>query len=185
MRRRLRWVASTTILASILISSAAGGVRTPNTVVKSVVGIAGAPNAGAGILANGTAGQPSPIGVSSGSGVVLYGGFWGPHWPGLTDVAPPDAAGLQTGLQAAYPNPFNPQTRVGFTLAATSRVRLDIFDAQGRLVRTLLDEMRPAGRHQAIWNGTDLGGRRVASGLYFYRLRAGDYESVKKMTMVK
>ncbi len=185
MRRNLWWIAPAVVVALVLFTSAAGGVRTPNTVVKSVVGIAGARAAGSGIVANGTAGQSSPVGVASGGGVVLHGGFWGPRWSALTDVAPPDAEVLQTGLQAAYPNPFNPQTRVGFTLASTCQVRLDIFDAKGQLVRTLVDETRTAGRHQEIWDGTDLGGRRVASGLYFYRLRAGDYESVKKMTLVK
>jgi hypothetical protein len=185
MRRHLWWTAPVTILALVVITSAGGGVRTPNTVVKSVVGAAGAPAAGSGIVANGTAAQAAPIGVATGNGIVLHAGFWGPRWSTMTGVEPPDGEVLRTGLQANYPNPFNPQTRVEFTLADRSQVRLEVFDAQGRLVRALVDEALPAGRHQAIWDGTDLGGRRMASGLYFYRLRAGDYESVKKMTLVK
>jgi hypothetical protein len=185
MRRKSWFIAPAGVLVMVLITSALGGVRTPNTVVSSVVGCAGAPAAGGGFATNGTAAQAAPIGVASGGGVVLHAGFWGPRWSTLTDVEIPEAEVLRTSLQANFPNPFNPQTRIEFTLAAPCPVRLDVFDAKGQLVRTLVDETRPAGRHGETWDGTDLAGRRMASGLYFYRLRAGDYESVKKMTIVK
>jgi hypothetical protein len=185
MRRRLGYIAPAAILVMALITSALGIDRTPNTVVSAVAGCAGAPAAGSGFAANGTAGQAAPTGVASGGGVILYGGFWGPRTAATTGIATPDAGILRTELQANYPNPFNPQTAIAFTLAAPGRVRLDVFDARGQLVRALIDETRPSGRYQAIWDGTDVGGRRVASGLYLYRLRAGDYESVRKMTVVK
>ena len=173
------------ILVMLLIVSAVGGDRAPDVLVSSVIGSAGSPASGAGIVANGTAAQPTPIGVSSGGGIVLRAGFWG-HYPGsVTGVDTPDAEVFQTSLQANYPNPFNPQTRIEFTLAEPGLVRLEIYDTMGRRVATLVDDLRPAGRHHATWDGTDPGGRRVASGLYFYRLRAGDYESVKKMSLVK
>ncbi len=175
---------ATALLATALLATAFGGVRSPNTVVSSVEGCAGAAASGGGVIANGTAGQPGAVGVASGGGLVLYGGFWGPCTGPTTPVDLPEAI-LRTELQANYPNPFNPQTRIAFTVSAPCRVVLDVFDARGQLVRTLVDEVRPAGRHGEIWDGTDFGGRRVSSGLYFARLRAGDYVSVRKMTVVK
>jgi hypothetical protein len=185
MRTRCSRAAPAGILVMLLIVSAAGGDRTPDALVSSVIGSAGSPASGAGIVANGTAGQPTPIGVCSGNGIVLHAGFWGPLWGSVTGVTTPGAEVLATALQNAYPNPFNPQTRIEFTIAAPCLVRLEIFDAMGRHVATLVDDQRPAGRYQVSWEGTDTGGRRVASGLYFYRLRAGDHESVKKMSLVK
>jgi hypothetical protein len=185
MSRKLWLIVPVGALVMILITSALGGDRTPNSVVSSVVGAAGAPAAGAGYATNGTAAQAAPVGVASGGGVVLHAGFWGPRFGHLTAVEPPPAEVLTTSLQANFPNPFNPQTRLAFTLAEPCRVRLDVFDARGQLVRSLIDEVRPAGRHGETWNGTDTAGRRVASGLYFYRLRAGDVEFVRKMTVVK
>jgi hypothetical protein len=180
MRAKMKLLAPTGALVMLLTSNALGEM-----VAKSVVGAAGAPAAGAGYAIDGTAAQAAPIGVASGGGVVLYAGYWGPRFAPPTAVEPPPAEPLTTCLQANFPNPFNPQTLIVFTLAEPGRVRLDVFDARGQLIRSLVDEVRPAGRHGEIWNGTDAAGRRVASGLYFYRLRAGDYESVKKMTVVK
>ena len=185
MRTRYSRAAPAGILVMLLIASAAGGDRTPAALVSAVIGSAGSPASGAGIVANGTAGQPTPIGVCAGNGIVLHAGFWGPPRGSVTGVTTPDAEFLRTALQDAYPNPFNPETRIEFTLADACRVRLEIFDAMGRHVATLVDDQRPVGRHHASWNGTDTGGRRVASGVYFYRLRAGDHESVKKMSLVK
>lgn len=177
-------VLATVLMATTFLATALGSTRTPNSVVSAVQGCAGTTAAGGGVIANGTAGQPGAIGMATGGGLVLYGGFWGPCTSSLTPVETPDAA-LRTELQANYPNPFNPQTRINFALAAPVRVRLDVFDARGQLVRVLLDETRLAGRQGVVWDGTDNDGRRVSSGLYFARLRAGDYDSVRKMTVVK
>jgi putative hemolysin len=89
-------------------------------------------------------------------------------------------------LDASAPNPFRPETVIGFELPAPERITLTIYDASGRVVRTLVDgERRRAGRHEAAWDGRDDGGRRVASGAYFYRLAAGGEERIGKMLLVK
>jgi hypothetical protein len=89
-------------------------------------------------------------------------------------------------LENARPNPFNPRTTIGYSLAKEQRVFLRVYDLSGRLVRTLVNgELVSAGSHQAIWDGVDAGGHRVASGVYFYRLDAGDFEETKRMTLVK
>jgi hypothetical protein len=83
-------------------------------------------------------------------------------------------------LEQNYPNPFNPRTTIAFTLSKESTVRLDVFDATGRLVATLVDESRGVGRHQL-----DFDASRLSSGVYFYRLRAGDVVEQKKMVLLK
>jgi len=100
---------------------------------------------------------------------------------GTGDGAVPAA----TALLGAVPNPFNPSTNLSFTLAAAGHARLTIYDVAGRLVATLVDEHRDIGRHHVAWEGLDGGGRRLASGVYFYRLETGTYSETKRMVMVK
>jgi len=88
-------------------------------------------------------------------------------------------------LAQNHPNPFNPSTTIGFSLAREGRVELSIYDARGALVRTLVDGSRPAGDQQVVWNGRDDGDRQVAAGVYLYRLRADGREIQRKMTLVK
>jgi flagellar hook assembly protein FlgD len=66
-----------------------------------------------------------------------------------------------------------------------SHVSIGIYDAAGRLVRTLVDESRPAGNFTIEWNGRDQRGRAVASGIYFYRMTAGSFNDTKKMVLLK
>ncbi len=89
-------------------------------------------------------------------------------------------------LSGAVPNPFNPMTTLAFDLPRTAAVELQVYDMRGKLVRTLIDGVpMQAGRHEAVWRGDDQAGRPVAGGVYFYRMRAGDFESVRRMTLVK
>jgi len=88
-------------------------------------------------------------------------------------------------LEQNHPNPFNPQTSIGFALPAGGQARLKIYSATGHLVCTLVDEVLGAGYHQHQWDGTDSGGRRVASGVYLYRLETPDEVLTRKLIMVK
>ena len=92
---------------------------------------------------------------------------------------------LRFALQQNYPNPFNPSTRIRYELPRRAEVSLRIFDQRGRLVRTLLEEEQGAGRKEVLWDGRAQNGARVASGIYFYRLKAGDALAQRKMTLVK
>ncbi len=96
-----------------------------------------------------------------------------------------ESAPQALALLGAVPNPFNPQTMVRFSLPAEQHVRLDIYDVQGRLVRTLVDGVRPAGTGEARWDGRDRTGRGVASGTYFARLQAGGLQEVGALTLVR
>ena len=72
-----------------------------------------------------------------------------------------------------------------FSLARATRVRLSVYDTQGRRVAELLDEIRPAGDHVATWDGRDASGRHVAQGTYWTRLSFGDETHVRKLVIVR
>jgi len=97
------------------------------------------------------------------------------------DVALPAIA----TLIGNYPNPFNPETVIHFSLARPEKVRLDIFSVRGQLVRSLVNSVYNAGLHTTVWNGCDNLGRPVSSGVYFYRMTTSEYVSVRKMLLLK
>jgi hypothetical protein len=85
-----------------------------------------------------------------------------------------------------FPNPFNPSTKIEFTLPVKGQVELKIYNVRGELVKTLLNEIRDAKTtHSVIWDGRNSAGQSVSSGVYFYSLKAGSYEKMEKMTLVK
>jgi len=89
-------------------------------------------------------------------------------------------------LSQNYPNPFNPTTRINYSLPRQSEVTLSIFNIAGQKVRDLVQgEIKVAGNYSSEWDGTDRFGRQVASGLYFYTLRAGEFTRSAKMTLLK
>jgi len=83
------------------------------------------------------------------------------------------------------PNPMNPSTTISFALPQSAFVRLLVFDARGRLVRTLMDGTQAAGAHDVVWNGRTDGGAQVASGAYFARLETGYGNLVQKLILVE
>ncbi len=83
------------------------------------------------------------------------------------------------------PNPFRPSTTIAFTMPAGGHVRIDVFNVNGRKVRTILDDVRDAGPNEVTWNGCDPSGTELASGVYFYRLEAGGVNETKKMLLLR
>ncbi len=88
-------------------------------------------------------------------------------------------------LAQNYPNPFNPQTTISFALPAAGAVRLEVYNVLGQKISTLIDDYLPAGRHEVVFAGDDGHGHELASGVYFYRLRVGNFESSRKMLLLK
>jgi len=90
-----------------------------------------------------------------------------------------------TTLRSNYPNPFNPTTTIAFDMAKEGRVSIEIYNVKGQRVRVLADAVYGVGQHSLVWNGLSDDGRSVGSGMYFYRMVAGEYKGVRKMVMIK
>jgi hypothetical protein len=88
-------------------------------------------------------------------------------------------------LAQNIPNPFNPTTTIRFTIPKNSHVTLEIFDVLGRRVKTLVDGPRRANNYKIIWDSKNDHGNAVASGVYFYRLKAGKFTKTRKMLLLK
>jgi len=88
-------------------------------------------------------------------------------------------------LSQNYPNPFNLSTNIKFALPIAGQVDLEIFNILGQRIRTLISDNMPAGFYQAVWDGCDETGKPVASGVYFTRLRSGEYLGYRKMMLLK
>ncbi len=102
---------------------------------------------------------------------------------GVLDVqtTPTEFALLQN-----FPNPFNPETTIGYELAESADVTLQIYNVVGQVVRTLIAaESQAAGRYQIRWDGMDDRGVSVSSGIYFYRISAGEFQTVRKLMLLK
>ena len=103
-----------------------------------------------------------------------------------------------TGLKGNYPNPFNPETTITFTVGNAfissdmsigtidgTNVSIEIFNIRGQRVRRLLDAYHEIGEHSVVWNGKDDNGQQVSSGVYFYKMVAGDVVDTKRMVLLK
>jgi len=85
-----------------------------------------------------------------------------------------------------YPNPFNPTTTISFSTAEyAENAELVIFNIEGQKIKTLIDRSISSGKHSIVWNGKDENGNQVSSGVYLYKLEAGDLQKVKKMVLLK
>ena len=84
-----------------------------------------------------------------------------------------------------YPNPFNPTTSIKYAVPKESRVKLTIYNTMGQKVETLVNTKQSPGTYMATWNGRDQYGNRVTTGIYFYRIEAGDFVSTNKMMFIK
>lgn len=99
-------------------------------------------------------------------------------------TATPQATMSPASIQN-HPNPFRPATTIDYDVTATDRVEITIYDASGKLVRTLVDGEQTPGSHHVVWDGRDNGGADVAAGTYFYRLTvAGREAGARKMILV-
>jgi len=88
-------------------------------------------------------------------------------------------------LEQNYPNPFNPQTTIRYQLSQTLRVHLSIFNLVGQEIRTLVNAVKTAGYHSAVWDGRDNADVNVASGTFVYRIQVGQLMEVKKLILIR
>ncbi|MEA3499961.1 MAG: T9SS type A sorting domain-containing protein, partial [Candidatus Marinimicrobia bacterium] len=83
-------------------------------------------------------------------------------------------------LKQNYPNPFNPQTTIEYSLLQKEFVNLQVFNLKGQLVKTLISKQQEIGNYSVIFDGSNF-----ASGIYFYRIEAGEYSNTKKLVLMK
>ncbi|MFN0150984.1 MAG: DNRLRE domain-containing protein [bacterium] len=103
----------------------------------------------------------------------------------VTGIAEGEGAGVGYSLAQTRPNPAAGPAHFAFALPRQERVTLRLFDVSGRAVRTIAEETFPAGRHEIAWDGRNDSGRDVASGTYFYRIKAGRWSDVRQMVVIR
>lgn len=96
-----------------------------------------------------------------------------------------DVSPMTMTLRQNYPNPFNPETNISFNITKLGKVKLEVYNLKGQKVKTLVNSNFEVGKHTVVWNGKDDGGKQVASGIYFYRLKNGTNSSTRKMILMK
>jgi len=123
------------------------------------------------------------------------GVVWAGTWKGLsrydptanesTGVEKNDSLPSEITIHGNFPNPFNPETSIQFTLPCAEKVQLVIYNISGQKVRSLISDRMTAGIHSVRWDGRDETGQSVSSGIYLYRLRAGGIEETRSMTLMR
>jgi hypothetical protein len=118
---------------------------------------------------------------------VSGNGFMPVFWKGALEVREVNTPSKPTvfSLSQNYPNPFNPKTLIKFTLPKDSWVKMEVYNILGQKVKTLVDERLTAGVKEVEWDSKGDNGLEVASGIYFYRIKADDFSDIKKMVMMK
>ena len=96
-----------------------------------------------------------------------------------------DAVPVSFALQANYPNPFNGETVIGYTVPAAGRVELTVYNVLGQRVASLVREEQAPGPHEVVWDGRDASGRELATGMYLCRLRSGGQVAVRRMLLLR
>jgi len=145
---------------------------------KQVVAGGGRESASAGLALRGTAGQ-AVIGPVNAATREARQGYWYDGASGPTAVRA-GGAPAATSLDQNIPNPFNPRTAIRFSLHEPARVTLTVYDVGGRLIKVIADRPFATGVHTV-----DFAAEGLASGVYFYRLRAGAHAFTKKMVLLK
>lgn len=113
--------------------------------------------------------------------------------PGYQPQCPPPSPKIATAsdlpkefrLSQNYPNPFNPHTIIEYDLPKESYVTIKIYNILGQVVATLVNDEKPTGRYKVTWDGKDEKGEKVATGIYFYRIKADDFQKTKKLLLIR
>jgi hypothetical protein len=106
-------------------------------------------------------------------------------WTDVEEETAEEKLPAEFSLSNNYPNPFNPETKIGYFIPRACPVKLEVFNILGQRVRTLVDEVQTAGKKEVIWDGRDENRNEVASGVYFYKLEAKNFSQTKKMVLMK
>jgi len=125
-------------------------------------------------------GQPSPLGTFASENYFIESGLFNAQESSTKIVDEELPIPAKFHLENNYPNPFNPTTTIEYSIPEDSDVTISIYDLNGKLIQTLVDDNKTAGFHKTIWNATN-----TSSGVYFYKITAGDFTAVKKCVLMK
>ena len=130
----------------------------------------------------------SVIGKCESENYKLEAGFWAakPVQVGIAEkFAEPSTVPQVYSLSQNYPNPMVYATKIEYTLPKDSQSSLKIYNISGQLVKTLVNEQQRAGNYKLSWDGRDESGKKVSSGIYFYKFKTDDYTETRKMTLLR
>lgn len=172
-------------LAALALSLAASGAYAINEITRSVIGSGGTGATGPTHRLQSTLGQ-SIAGKADGSVHTIWSGFWG-RGGVPADVGDQEATlPLAFRLYANSPNPFGVETALRYDVPrAGGRVRVRVFNVEGRLVRSLVDRIEAPGRKSIVWNGCDAEGRPLSQGIYLCTLDAPGYSKTQKLVLTR
>ncbi|OQY39769.1 MAG: hypothetical protein B6226_01195 [Candidatus Cloacimonetes bacterium 4572_65] len=103
---------------------------------------------------------------------------------GITSITPPLNDSM-IELAPNYPNPFNPETTINFSVKEAGHVTISIYNIKGQKIKTLLNKHKSSGNHHVVWYGKDNSNNKCTSGIYLYKMRQGNYTQKKKMVLLK
>ncbi|MCJ7576934.1 MAG: T9SS type A sorting domain-containing protein, partial [candidate division Zixibacteria bacterium] len=106
-------------------------------------------------------------------------------WTDVEEETAEEKLPAEFSLSNNYPNPFNPETKIGYFIPKACQVNLEVFNILGQRVRTLIDEVQTKGKKEVTWDGKGESGNEVASGVYFYKLETENFSQTKKMVLMK
>ena len=172
-------VLKTGIMALVVLMSGAGDLPAQTQMQSHVMGSGGGQAASASNNIVLTMGQ-TVVGSSMSPNGELDTGFWVAYWYGALSPVPEDLRTYKNQLIQNAPNPFNPMTKIRFSLAEEGRTRIEVFDLQGRRVAQLLDEVVAQGEHSVIFQP-----QRLASGVYLLRIESGSFCASRRLVLVK
>ena len=96
-----------------------------------------------------------------------------------------DVVVYNTELYRNYPNPFNPETTIQYSVKETDHISIEIYNIKGQKVKTLVNSVHEQGKYSLVWNGTDSHSKNSSSGIYFCVMKGNEYRSVRKMVLLK
>jgi len=102
-----------------------------------------------------------------------------------TNIASDHEAPASHNLSQNVPNPFNAQTLISYNLSHAGHIELAVYNGVGQRIRTLVNTWQQVGGHRVLWDGRDVGGHQVASGVYIYRLTTGAFKQMRRMVITR
>ena len=154
---------------------------------NDVIDDGGTKMSSAGYVLKGSFGQPT-IGKISSANYIAYIGFWHPYpvGPGIEeDLLFSRSIPIVFSLSQNYPNPVTHSTTIKYALPTESRVDVRVFNSAGQQIRTLVQENQDPGYYKVNWDLRGVSGDRLPSGVYFYRIRAGNFVRTRKMVILR